>query len=161
VDVLGELAAEPGEVQAESLGVRQEIGGGELLLVLEQHLVHRPALALGARRLGGLGGRLGMRMHGGQGEVAEHEPEPVSRAGLDRVENSVRGAAVGALVFAILQQRDRGVHRAPDVIPGRRDRQGQHGFPFGHVHGFVLLLAISSSARRMPSAPGLTRTGDR
>jgi hypothetical protein len=70
VDVLGELAAEPGEVQAKSLGVRQEIGGGELLLVLEQHLVHRPALALGARRLGGLGGRLGMRMHGGQGKVA-------------------------------------------------------------------------------------------
>jgi hypothetical protein len=67
-----------GTGSSESFSVGQEGRGFEPLLVLEQHVVHRPELALGAHRFRRLGCQLGMRMHGGEREVAIYEAQLVA-----------------------------------------------------------------------------------
>ena len=52
-----------------SLGVPHQVVGPQLVLVVEQQVVHRPERALRGRRLGGLGGELGLRVDVGQRQV--------------------------------------------------------------------------------------------
>jgi len=49
-------------------------------LVLEEQVVHLPELVLRARRLGGLGRELGVRMHFQQRKMPEHEAHAVPEA---------------------------------------------------------------------------------
>ena len=79
-------------------------------------------------RAGGLGGQRGgqrVRMHVGQREVAEHQPHPAVGL-LDQLPQHGRGGgAVRALEVAVLDDRDRGVGIAEDVLGaglGRRSR---------------------------------------
>ena len=78
--------------------------------------MHLPELALRRRRLGRLGGVLGVRMGRREREVAEHEAQLGRPAGLHLLDDRVRRAAVRALVVAVLDQRDRRVGRALDVV---------------------------------------------
>ena len=49
---------------------------------------------------------LGVRVRGRDGEVAEHEPQPIPQPGLHVLDDRVSLAAVRAFVVAVLNQRD-------------------------------------------------------
>src|SRR6266545_4836600 len=104
MDVLGELLVEQVEIEIESQSVGAEILVREVSLVLVEMIVHLPELALRSRGFGRLGRELGVRMRGGDGEVAEDESELLSHAPLDVLDDRVRLPAVGALVIAILNE---------------------------------------------------------
>ena len=78
--------------------------------------MHLPEPALRRRGLGGLGGELGVLVHVDQREVAEHEPQVVAERAHQLADDRLGLAAVGALEVAVLDERDRGVERAADVV---------------------------------------------
>src|SRR3954454_23089369 len=158
VDVVGQLLVEAIEIEAYLLGVAAQLLVAQALLVLVEHVVHLPELALGARRLGRLGGGLGARVLGGDRGGAEHEAQPVAHPRLHFLDDRIRGTAVRALVVAVLDQRDRRVRRSLDVVAAFADGDSQPGFPGRACHDAS--PPRSSRAWRMPSAPGLTPTGD-
>ena len=65
VHVASEVVVEPVDVEVELGGVPDEVGRCEVLLVVEQQVVHLPELALGGRGFGGLRGQLRGRVHVG------------------------------------------------------------------------------------------------
>src|ERR1043165_8309953 len=153
-----ELVPEPVERHPGGAGVLLEVGAGEAVLVLEEAIVHLPEPALRAGRLGGLGGELGVGMRVGERKVPERDPDQVARQALELLENRVRPPAVGTFEVPILDQRHRSASVAPAVV-GLVDRPGKtrllfrsHETPAGES---------ASNARRMPSAPGFTPTGER
>ena len=83
----------------------------------EQPVVHVPELALRGRGLGRLGGHLRVRVHVGQRQVAEDVAQLVRR-GARAARRSIGAAcaAVRALEVAVLEQRDRRVGVAADVV---------------------------------------------
>ena len=82
-------------------------------------VVHLPEGALLGRRLGGLGRQLRVRVHVGERQVAPHVAQVVAEVGEQLADDRLGLAAVGALEVAVLDQRDRGVRRAADVVAGR------------------------------------------
>src|SRR6185295_8923321 len=88
-----------------------------------------------------------------------HEPHAVAQPRLRRLDNRVGLAAVRALVVAVLDQRHRRVGGALDVVALGVDRNGERRLPArrGHV---ASSFCRSSSAARIPSAPGLTLLGE-
>jgi hypothetical protein len=94
----------------------------ELLLMLEEQVVHLPEFPLGGGRLGCLRGRRGARMHSGQREVAKTELETFSEMLSQGLDDLVRAAAVGALIVAVLEQRRRR-RSGPDDVIASRDRK--------------------------------------
>ncbi len=126
----------PLDVIAKSPDVEPEIGG--LLydcvhlqhsLVLEQPPVHLPECGLSVRRFRGLGGELGQRMHLGERELPEGEPDRSSQALLNDAQDVLGGAAVEALVVAVLEECHRSVGW-PGHVVGRANRNRQE-FRFG------------------------------
>src|SRR5439155_5783374 len=93
-------------------------------------------------------------------EVAEDEPQLLLHPFLDLLDDRVGLPAVRALVVAVLDERHRRVARSLDVIPFLRHGQDQAGFPSRGSHRATPFAARSSSARRMPSAPGFTSVGE-
>jgi hypothetical protein len=74
VDAVAQLRVEASGVRdADRLGVGAQLGVGELVLVLEEPVVHLPEAPLGARGLGRLRGERRARVQVGQGHVAEDE----------------------------------------------------------------------------------------
>ena len=113
------------EVEAERLGVARQVVRLQLVLMVEQPVVHRPERALLARRLGRLGGDLRVRVH-----VVERQVAPdVAQVVAERVEQLADGdlglPAVRALVVAVLDERDRRVGRAADVVARGVDVVGE------------------------------------
>ena len=96
--------------------MRYQILVGQGALSLEEAVVHGPETSLGAGRLGGLRGRLGVRMDVGEREVPVHEPQLVSQPTAHLFDGRVRGLAERTFEIAVLQQGDRGVRRPADVI---------------------------------------------
>src|SRR4051794_21212472 len=92
-------------------------------------------------------------MNLGEREVAEDKAQPVAHRRLQGLDNRVRGPAIGALIVTVLDQR-----------------HGRVGAPLrvivlvhwdGETHGRATLPALRPSrADRIPSAPGLTPTGE-
>src|SRR5512132_928180 len=99
-------------------------------------------------------------MRGRNGEIAEHEPEPIPHPGPHVLDDRVRLATVRALVIAVLDERHRRGSRSLHVIALLVHREGEDGLPLGPAHVASSLPLSSSSARRMPSAPGFTPTGE-
>src|SRR5579883_1923598 len=97
-------------------GVAAEIVVAQRTLVGEDRLMHRPELPRRARRFGGLGSTLGVRVDLREREVPEHEAHAVPEVALQRLDDRLGSAAVGTLVVAILDERDRGVSRAAGVV---------------------------------------------
>jgi hypothetical protein len=64
------VAAQPRDVESARVGVAVDVGRAELVLVVEQPVVHRPERALAAGGLGGLRGDGGPRVDVGEREVA-------------------------------------------------------------------------------------------
>src|SRR6185437_2963153 len=116
------VAQEGVEIDAEARGVLGQIGPLERLLVLEQHVVHRPEALLRAGSLGGLGRGERVRMLGGQREAAKHEAQARAEHLLQRLDRVVGAGAEGTLEVAVLDERDRRAKAAVDVIVGMHGR---------------------------------------
>ena len=95
---------------------RKRSAGRERVLVAEQPVVHLPERALGARGLGRLGGDLRVRVHVGQRQVAEDVAQLVAEVVEQLGDDRRRVPAVRALEVAVLEQRDRRVGPAADVV---------------------------------------------
>src|SRR3989441_4558725 len=113
---LRERRGGPLPINAQLLGVADEVSILERVLVLEQQIVQRPELAVLRRRLGQLGSVLRVLVHARQRKMAVDEAQIRSHAALDPFHDGVRRAAVRALEIAILDQRDRRVRRTLDVV---------------------------------------------
>ena len=70
-----ELAVEAQGIEAQIRGVAAKVPIGERALILEEHVVHLPELALRGGGFGGLRGALRVRVDVAQREMSEHEPE--------------------------------------------------------------------------------------
>ncbi len=118
----GELKGDMVGVQCEIAGVGYQMFLLELLGMLKQEVVHLPEFALGCGSFGGLGGepRLGMEL--GEREVAKGESKDVAVAGLDLFNDSEGGAAMGALVIAVLDELDFGSGRPLHMVSQRIER---------------------------------------
>src|SRR3954463_10308324 len=99
-----------------------------------------------------------MGMHICQREVAECETQIVTEFVLYLLHHRECLAAVWALVIPILDQRNRRIDRALEVVASsdrKRERSGGN-LTDRAFHGSSLLdCSISSRAAMMPSAPGL------
>lgn len=120
---------EPGSVETDSDGVLDQVPIVEGTLMLEQHVVHLPEPALARRALGGLCRMLRVRMAFRQREVPEHESQAGTEPALDFFDDRVRLAAGGALVVAVLDQRDSSARGSFHVIAwsDRRRQLGARG----------------------------------
>src|SRR5216684_6627430 len=99
-------------------------------------------------------------MRTGYRKVAEDEAQAVNHLCLDLLDYGVGGAAIGAFVVAIFHQRDWCVSPSLDVVSVRHDGHRQLSLRPCSVHDPTPDLARSSSARRIPSAPGFTPLGE-
>src|SRR5271166_5553231 len=127
----------------------------ERILMSIQDVVHLPELALRPRCLSRLRGMFGMRMQFRQRKIAKHETQPVAELAPDFVDDRIRFAAVWALVIAIFHQRDRRGRRPANMIP-RAHWQSEFAVKICSHFPFSCADARSSSAARIPSAPGFT-----
>src|SRR6267142_1769030 len=118
-----------------------------------EKVVHLPELPLHRGRLGGFGGARRARVRLRQREIPEHEAHAPAQDLLHFLHNRIGTPAVRALVVAILDERHGRLVGSLTMV-GLRDggRQAAHRPAFPG--------ASFSSASRIPSAPGLTPTGE-
>src|SRR4029077_7814123 len=124
--------------------------------------MHRPKASLFCSRFGGFSCMLSMRMNIRERKMPEGKTQVVPKSALNFSNDWLNFAANGAFVISVLQQRNWRVNRASQVITFRL-RQ----FEVCSVDHFVsataavaCLFCKSSSAERIPSAPGLTPIGE-
>ena len=122
--VPAQVPGEPLYVETESLRVADEGLEVQRVLMLEEHVVHRPERALSRGRLGGLRGALRQGMDIVQRQVPPHVAQ-VTEVGQELTKHGLRPAAVRALEVAVLEERHGSVAGAADVVPVRVDRHGQ------------------------------------
>ena len=127
--------------------------------MLVEQIMHLPELALRGRCLRRFRRMLGMRMRLGQREIPKHKTHLVAKAFLQGLHDRIRLAAVWTLVIAVLDDRHRRLRRSLRVIV-RADRRLQF-CRWTHRATFYFFTPSCSSASSIPSAPGLTPTGDR
>ena len=123
VGITGVLAQRVGEaldIEAELLGVADEIARSQRVLVVEKQVVHLPERVLRRGRFGSLRGELGMRV-----DVVERQVSPdvadVAEVTQELAQDRFRPPAVGTLEVAVLDHRDRSVEWPADVIALRID----------------------------------------
>jgi hypothetical protein len=153
-------------VQTHEPGQGLWVQGLEVVLAREQQVVHGPEAPFLRGGLGSHRGPFGQRMERGHGEVAVHEAQlgtqGVSHASQDRV----RFATMRALEIPVLDQGDPGAGSAQAVVLSA-DRGHKPRGALGRAHalappaGEACGRIRASRARKMPSAPGLTRIGER
>src|SRR2546422_4196012 len=164
MDVLSHLLLEPLHIELEFFLVSgEESVVAERCLILVEKIVHLPEPPLGGGRLGGCCGPFRLWVGGRDGEVSEDEPQLRSKFLLDLLHDRVGRAAVGTLVVPVLDEHHSGIGRPFNVVP-LSDGQGQsrrlvtrgrtdHSLQPGDLR--------CSNAERIPSAPGLTPSGER
>ena len=113
--VVAQVVSEPVGVEAQLIGVSHEVAGPQLVLVLEQEVVHLPEPPLQVRGLRAFGGELRVGMDVVQRQVAPHVAN-VPAVGQELADHGLRAAAVGAFEVPVLEQRDRSVLRSADVV---------------------------------------------
>src|SRR5262249_28735010 len=96
----------------------------------------------------------GMRMRRRDREVPKDELQPIAHRLLYVLDDRIRSSAVGAFVVAVLEQCDRRVRRPLNVIAAFGDGHREARLPDRSHFG------SSSSAFRIPSAPGFIPTGE-
>jgi len=109
------------------------------------------------RGLGDLGGVLGVGMHLDQREMPVGEPQVVAQAALHRFHDRIGVTAMRALEAGVLDERHGRVIRAQRVIARTKGRNEAAQEAAPARAGWD----SSSSAARMPSAPGFCVTGER
>src|SRR6266404_9543125 len=121
--------------------------------------MHLPELAVRPRRLGGFRSLLGTRMHRREREVAKDKTQLIAEPLLQFFHDGIGFTAIRALVIAVFHERNRGGCRSLNVIAfPHRDRQPGHPLCSHAVTSG--LVGSASRAARIPSAPGLTPTGE-
>ena len=104
---------------------------------------------------------LGMRVGAGHRKMPEAETQAVSHPLDDSIDNRLNLGAKRALVISVLKQRDRPIDCALDVVTrGIRESEIFSRDHFVPAATLAFLLCNSSSAERIPSAPGLTPIGE-
>ena len=105
---------------------------------------------------------LSMRMNIRERKMPEGKTEIVPKSALNFFDDWLNFAAKRTFIISVLQQCNRRVNRALKVIAFRVRQFEIH--PVDHlasiVAGTVCLFCKSSNAERIPSAPGLTPTGE-
>src|SRR5438876_9021890 len=99
-------------------------------------------------------------MRTGDRKVTEDEAQARPHLRLDVFDDRVRSSAKWAFIVAVFHQRDRRVSPSLDVVSVRRDGHSEVRLRVRSVHDPTPDLARSSSARRIPSAPGFTPLGE-
>jgi hypothetical protein len=159
MSVFDDFIRESTQVESEQGGILGQMVVFEGLLILEEQTVHLPEFALLAGRFGRLGSGLGVRMDTGEWKMAKDETELVSDLPPQLLKHRVGAAAMGTLEVTVLDQGHRSGRRPQPVIAlaeGRCERGGG-----GRCrHAVTDFAGKDSSARRMPSAPGLTPMGE-
>ncbi len=116
VDLIFELEVEPLHVELESLRVGSQLVQLQVILIFEQQVVHRPKLALCARRLGRLRRNQGMRMDPFKWKVSKYDAQPVPKMGQLNFHCRRRLLAVGTLKVAIFNQCDMASLSPQDMV---------------------------------------------
>src|SRR5205809_2332061 len=164
MDMLSDLLLEPLHIQFEFLRVVGEesmVAEGRLILV--EKIMHLPEPPLGGGRLGGFRGPFRLRVRGGNREVSENELEPRSEFLLDPLHDRVGRPTVGTLVVPVLDEHHSSIGRSLHMVPFS-DGQSQSRrsvIRLRHDHSPRPGGLSFSSAERIPSAPGLTPSGER
>src|SRR2546427_5771658 len=164
MDMLNDLLLEPLHVQLEFLRiVGEESMVGQGCLILVEKIVHLPEPPLDSGRLGGFGGPFRLRVGGGNGEVSENEPEPRSEFLLDLLHDRVGRPTVGTLVVPVLDEHHASSGWPFTVVPfsHRQSQSRRSVIRLRHDHSPRPGDLSFSSAERIPSAPGLTPSGER
>src|SRR5438445_437739 len=164
MEMLSNLLLQPLHVQLEFLRiVGEESMVAEGRLVLVEKIMHLPELPLDGGRLGGFRGPFRLRVGGGNGEVSENEPELRPEFLLDLLHDRVGRPAVGTLVIPVLDEHHSSIRRPFNVVPFS-DGQSQSRrlvIRLRHDHSPRSGDLSFSRAERIPSAPGLTPSGER
>src|SRR2546427_473177 len=164
MDMLSHLLLEALHVQLEFLlVVGEESVVSQGCLVLVEKVVHLPEPPLGGGRLRRFRGPLRLRVGGGDGEVSEDETQLRSELLLDLLHDRVGCPTVGTLVVPVLDEHHSSIGRPFAVVPFS-DGQSQSGrsvIRLRHDHSPRPGDLSFSSAERIPSAPGLTPSGER
>ncbi len=113
--VLAQVVGEAFDVEAQLLGVGDQIIRAERVLVVEQEVVQLPEGALLGRGLGGFGGELGARVDVVQRQVPPDVAD-VAELAEELADDRFGLPAVGALEVAVLDDRDRRVDRPANVV---------------------------------------------
>src|SRR5271170_776744 len=127
----------------------------EGFLVGVEQVVHFPEFAVGRRGFGHFRGVFGIGMHFSEGKVAEDETEFLAELALDFIDDGGSFPAKGTLVIAVFDEGDRSGLGATDMI-ACADGQSELTLEVGSHCASSCGDARSSSASRMPSAPGFT-----
>src|SRR2546422_3797734 len=164
MDMLSNLLLEPLHVQFEfSRVVGEESMVAEGRLILVEKIMHLPEPPLDGGRLGGFRGPLRLRVGGGNGEVSENEPEPRSEFLLNLLHDRVGRPTVGTLVVPVLDEHHSSIGRSLHMVPfcDGQGQSGRLGILGRNDHSPQSCDLSFSSAERIPSAPGLTPSGER
>src|SRR5947209_12065401 len=164
MDVLSHLLLEPLHIELEFFLVSgEESVVAERCLILVEKIVHLPEPPLGGGRLGGFRGPFRLWVGGRDGEVSEDEPQLRSEFLLDLLHDRVGSPTVGTLVVPVLDQHHASTGRPFTVVPFS-DGQSQSRrlvIRLRHDHSRQPGDLSFSRAERIPSAPGLTPSGER
>src|SRR5271154_5735154 len=97
-----------------------------------------------------------------QRKIAKSEAQSFTQPFLNGLDDRISFAAIGTFVIAIFNEHDRRINRPLNVI-AFGDWQGERAWRNAACFAFhfsTLLFCNSSSADRIPSAPGFTPTGE-
>src|ERR1700683_847071 len=122
----------------------------ELGLVFVKRIMHLPELTLCSGGFRRFRGKLRVRMHFVERHISKDEAKLRSKSLGDCLDHGIRVAAIRAFVIPVFDQSHRRRCGTLDMIIFA-DRNGQ-----AHAG----LRGNASSALKIPSAPGLTPTGD-
>lgn len=143
------------DVEPQLLGATEEVVILQLVLTLEEEIVHLPETTLGAGRLCRPSSAFGEGMHVVAREVAKHEAEFPRRFFQEPLDHVVGAAAVWAFELPILDERYRGGLSASKVIVlGDRLKKGCRLVGDSHLIGepasrSIHSRPISRSCRRV------------
>ena len=130
-----------------------ELVGLEVLLMVEEDVVHRPERSLAGRGLGGLGGELCLGVDVAQRQVPPHVVH-VPELCEERAHRGLGLAAVGALEVAVLHDGDGRLRRPADVVALRVDRFGEVDERLGVTEESADAAARGQTTRRGEDGPG-------
>ena len=118
MDLGVELVGEPLDVQPELTRVLDQVLAPERPARLIHPVVHLPEGALSPRRLGRLGGTLGVGMNLAQRKVAEGEEQATGELIADAMNDRISRGAVRALEVAVHDELELGPVGPVDVVLG-------------------------------------------
>ena len=125
----------------------------ETMLVGIDRVMHRPETIVATGKFGSLGRRSCERMHFRQRKMTEDEAKSRPQASMNLLHDRLRHCTVGALIIAVLDERDESTVVALYMIKRLAE--------FWALPFLSSSSERASSASRMPSAPGLTAMGER